>query len=155
MIDILDNQITSKEEIYKELLTLDFYYGETDMPDKPPTGMISNLNKTQFTFQTINKFCEQQDCLKELKLDRAYVNIFSPREHAFFHWDDAVKTVIYYPNLDWNINEGGETKFVSDNNTLLSVLPVPGRIIIFDSKIWHCATSFQNSHRFSVVFKFI
>ena len=155
LIDIFDNQIKFKEKIHKELLTLNYFYGETDNLDTPPTGMISNLNHKQFTFETINSFCKTQDCFKNLKLMRAYVNLFAPREYCFFHSDeDANKTLIYYPNLDWDLNEGGETKFVSDNNTLVSVLPVSGRIIIFDSKIVHCATSFKDRHRFSVVFKF-
>tara|TARA_R100001510_G_scaffold30774_1_gene27483 strand:- start:2174 stop:2656 length:483 start_codon:yes stop_codon:yes gene_type:complete len=155
LIDIFDNQIKDKEKIYKELLSYDYFYGETDNLNQAPTGMVSDLNKKQYTFKIIDKFCKKQDYLENLKLVRAYVNIFSPREYCFFHSDeDANKTLIYYPNLDWDLNEGGETKFVSDNNTLVSVLPVPGRIIIFDSKIVHCATSFKDRHRFSVVFKF-
>lgn len=156
MIDILDNQINNKEEIYKELLSLDYYYGEVDNFDSPPTGMVSTLNKKSITYKSMLDICKKQDSLTGLKLNRAYVNLFSPREYCFFHPDgDATKTFIYYPNLDWDLNEGGETKFVSDNHTLVSILPVSGRIIIFDSHIVHCATSFKDRHRFSVVLKWI
>ncbi len=157
MLDVLDNKIANTKEIYDEVISMPYYYGEKDQPEKEPTGLISYLHEKSITYRSIKKFIKNEKSLKKFYIYRAYVNIFSPREICSFHQDDyqhlKSKTLLYYANLDWNIENGGETKFVSENNTLISVLPVPGRIIIFDADMKHSASSFTNKHRFTVAFK--
>lgn len=158
MIDIFDNRIEKVKEIFEEIINLPYYYGETDNLDSYPTGMVSELNRNHQAYQELLKFCKKENLLSKLKINRAYVNIFAPSENANYHVDsdqDNYKTILYYPHLDFNINEGGETKFVSENNTLVSILPIPGRIIVFNSNLKHTASPFKNKHRFSIAVKLI
>tara|TARA_R100001460_G_scaffold25385_4_gene51022 strand:+ start:1310 stop:2170 length:861 start_codon:yes stop_codon:yes gene_type:complete len=50
-------------------------------------------------------------------------------------------TVMYYLNNTWDLNLGGETVFydVDRQDIQKSVIPKPGRIVIFDGLIEHCA----------------
>jgi len=55
------------------------------------------------------------------------------------HTDNAEYTLLYYPNLHWDIRFGGETVFFSEDLTEIEYtsLYVPGRVIIFDGSIPH------------------
>jgi hypothetical protein len=87
-------------------------------------------------------------------MTRFYINCFAPSENPYFHTDGQVGTTfLYYPNLSWDLDDGGETQFVIANE-LYGVLPIPNRMIYFDANIFHKATSFRNEHRFSVAVKY-
>lgn len=155
MLEIFDNKINNINEIYEELIRLPYYYGERDAAEYAPTGMFSNLNTDSITYKSINNFLSKCEPLQNKTIIRAYVNLFIPRENANFHVDGKEgMTLLYYANTDFDLNEGGETKFLSNNNTLLSVLPLPGRIVVFPAESNHTASSFKNKHRFTVAFKF-
>ena len=49
-------------------------------------------------------------------------------------------------------NDLGETFFIIDDE-IYGVLPVPGRIIIFDSEVWHKATPLRDDDRYTVALK--
>ena len=155
MIQILDNKIPDMDKIYEELKTLPYYYGEVDQEDYYPTGMTTELSVNNNTYTSLKNFISNSEVLKNKTIIRSYVNLFVPKETANYHVDgDEGTTLLYYANLDYDINEGGETKFVTENNTLTSVLPLPGRIVIFPAVLQHTASSFKNKHRFTVAFKF-
>ena len=155
MLEIFDNKISNINEIYHELTRLPYYYGDRDAPEYDPTGMTSTLSTDSITYTSILNFLSKCDPLKDKTIVRAYVNLFIPKENANFHVDgDEGMTLLYYANPDFDFNEGGETKFLSNNNTLLSVLPVPGRVVVFPAEFQHTASSFKNKHRFTVAFKF-
>jgi len=155
MIKIIDNQIQDKEAIFVEVKGLPYFYGERDNPKDLPTGLVSEITNVHYCYRAIHSFIKKNDFLKNKKITRSYVNYFSPKENANFHIDDySGYTLLYYPNLEYDLNEGGETKFLSENNTLVSVLPIPGRIAVFDASISHSASSFKTQPRFTVVFKF-
>jgi Rps23 Pro-64 3,4-dihydroxylase Tpa1-like proline 4-hydroxylase len=58
--------------------------------------------------------------------------------HGDWHVDDQI-TILYHANYDWNTDWGGENFFYNDNATQISqaVQYVPGRVIVFDSRIPH------------------
>jgi len=94
------------------------------------------------------------DSLSEYKPYRMYINCFAPNENPFFHKDgDSGFTVLYYPNLDWDINEQGETQFLI-NEEIRGILPIPNRLVKFDATILHRATCFRTKHRFTVAIKY-
>lgn len=66
--------------------------------------------------------------------------------------DCIVLTVLYYCNIRWNMDDGGETIFCDDNgDPEIAVGFKPSRVIIFDSHIPHkpCFTkSNENDPRF-------
>ena len=155
MLEIFDNKIKDIDKIYKELKKLPYYYGEVDDINYEPTGLTSELSEDSFTYKSIKSFIFENEVLRNKTILRSYVNLFLPREQPNYHTDgDVGTTLLYYANLYYDINEGGETKFVTENNTLTSVLPLPGRIVIFPAVLQHTASSFKNKHRFTVAFKF-
>jgi len=156
-----ENSSETVKEIFMEIVNLSYHYGEQDNEDTPPTGMVADLPSggSNKAFATLTEFYKEGSLGDHNKhfprLDRAYVNLFAPRELPFYHPDGDCMTLLYYANPVWNWNEGGETKFINEaNRDVESVAPVPGRIVIFDGRARHTATSFRTMHRFTVALKY-
>jgi Rps23 Pro-64 3,4-dihydroxylase Tpa1-like proline 4-hydroxylase len=160
MIKIFDNFFTEDEFniIYSSSIHAPYYYGELDCDGVPPTGMISDLKEDMDAYNIIlNKILSLNNKLDKEKVYRVYINCFAPMEHPHFHCDCDQNVVgitfLYYLNKIWHIDDGGETQFLM-NDQITGVLPLPNRMIAFDSRILHKATSFKNKHRFSIAIKF-
>ena len=181
-IQTFDNVFSENilEKMVTECWRLDYRYGASDSNsegEKIPTGLTTmgiDYSET-FWYRKLWRFCE--DNIPELDdwtLARHHVNLFAPNENARYHTDqDRYKgrTVLFYANLYWDINELGETKFlVSDSQKfkgdiktsgdgsypiVLSIAPIPGRVIIFNGAIQHSATALRQEHRFTPTFQFI
>ena len=83
-----------------------------------------------------------------------YVNCFAPNENPYFHTDgDNGLTFLYYPNMDWDLQEGGETQFYI-NDDIYGITPIPNRMVVFDANIQHRATTFRNQYRFTLAIKY-
>ena len=158
--EVFDSVFSIKKinEIFEEVQRLPYTYGEQDNRDTPPTGMISEMSLAQktSTVKTLTEFYKTTEYFKKFPcLSRAYVNMFSPGEVPYYHTDGACMTMIYYANSVWDWDEGGETKIINyGDNTVDSIPPIPGRVLIFDGKHKHTATSFRSSHRFTVALKY-
>lgn len=68
-------------------------------------------------------------------------------------------TVMYYLNKEWNLERGGETVFYDNyqEDIFKSIIPKPGRVLIFDGMIEHCARDFlktTNDLRMVLTFKY-
>jgi len=154
-IQIYDNVISLEENniIYNQLLYKgNYHYGEVDDDDHPPTGMVCSLdNDTTNKFVSIAK--EKNSFTKELSVNRVYANLFSPKENPYFHQDESVITALFYVNPPTSYDEGGETQFIVDDN-VFGLLPKPCRLVLFDGKIPHRATSFRTIPRITVAIKF-
>lgn len=97
------------------------------------------------------------DTIGERTLVRAYVNGYTFGTDAYYHKDDiwlqqefgedvVSETVLIYLNEEWNRDWGGETNFIDDNDEIIaSVLPKRNRCVVFDSDMWHRATSVSRS----------
>ena len=167
----IDNVLKRSEVelINTELPNLNYIVGEKDTPTTPPVGMVADYSQS-LGHPLLQKVAEKIDCLQDLKLQRSYVNLFSPGQNAYYHQDDSKYTLMYYPNLEWQINDGGETKFILDNehtkmpgidfeNTdklpvILGIAPIPNRLVLFEGDIPHSATGFRNGYRYTCVFKY-
>ena len=156
MLKIYDNQIQNKEDIFKEICSLPYNFGETDNVDSKPTGLTTELSETTLTYKSIHAIVKENETLKDKIIHRSFVNLFIPGEYANYHTDGSSKeyTLLYYANLNFDLDEDGETKFLSENNTLSSILPIPGRIIVFPADYKHTASPYRTQHRFTVAFKF-
>lgn len=99
-----------------------------------------------------------------LKIERVYASA-SPygtvnESHKDYKTDsNGGITVMYYLNHDWDLSLGGETVFYDINNYDIqkSVIPKPGRVLIFDGLIEHCArdvTRNFNDLRMVLTFKY-
>lgn len=83
---------------------------------------------------------------KEIEIIRQHVNISNFETVDIIHKDcdhkdDDHYTIIHYANNLWNLNWHGETVFYDDSQKGIkfSSILIPGRLIIFDSRIYHSA----------------
>jgi SM-20-related protein len=66
-------------------------------------------------------------------------------------------TVMYYLNSFWDLNFAGETVFIDNGEIIKSIIPKPGRVIVFDGNIEHCAREVRrdvNDLRMVLTFKY-
>ena len=156
-IEIRDNFL--EEEYFKGVLEYclhsSYTYGEWDMNDTPPTGMVHEIGKKEKIYKLLSSQIKKvYPQVRKLNLDRMYVNCFAPSENPYFHTDgDKGVTFLYYVNDQWTLNDGGETQILIDDE-IRGVLPIPNRIIGFNATLLHRATSFRNMHRFTLAVKF-
>ena len=98
-----------------------------------------------------------------LKLDRCYASA-SPYGTVHEIHTDYVEphqgiTVMYYLNSNWDFQLGGETVFfdIFKKDIIKSIIPKPGRVIVFDGGYPHCARETVrnfNDLRMVVTFKY-
>lgn len=129
------------------------------------------IYKLDFKNKIEKKFKEKTESLLKylnlfdlLKFSRAYAsaNTYGTvhESHRDYNIDsNGGITVMYYLNHNWNIDYSGETVFYSndDQEIKYSVIPKPGRIIVFDGTIKHCARDTRrdvNDLRLVLTFKY-
>ena len=122
-----------------------------------------DLNNMKFLeipeIQPILKYVEGYD------IQQIRVNLSTLNDKNHFHSDGnntkaSIKTLIYYPNMKWNIEWGGHTLFADESISDIEycTLYKPGRIILFDGSIPHCIlppTNLAPSYRYSFVIQYI
>lgn len=142
------------EYVYRYCLTSSYTYGETDTDTTPPTGMVHEIKKTQRIYKLFNKKIQEIFVNpKDVNIYRMYVNCFAPSEKPYFHTDgDKGITFLYYVNDSWQLDDGGETQIIIDNE-IKGILPIPNRLVGFDANLLHKATTFRNKHRFTIAIK--
>lgn len=105
-----------------------------------------------------------KDYLDGYNIIQSRINISTLNDRNRFHVDGNMhnfedRTLLYYPNLEWNLEWGGYTIFSDENMKEVEYCNayVPGRVLIFDGKIPHCIaapTNLAPSWRFTVAVKF-
>lgn len=158
---IYDNIFTNSEtEKYMNiLLKCPLRYGERDTLEAKPTGLTCDFTDPDDRYspmlnKILSKIYEKEPLLKNMKLFRTYINLFLPEEIPYFHIDgDDTVTCMVYVNPPTDYDEGGETQFILGGE-INCVRSIPGRLVIFDGKIKHRATSFRSIPRITLVFKF-
>jgi hypothetical protein len=157
MLTVYNGVFTPEEnlKLYNSILYgKNFTYGEVDSYDTPPTGMVYDLSCDDQLYGTFYKAVARNWVeVEKLNLQRAYVNLFLPNENPYFHNDGNVITCLFYINPEYDINEGGETQFIIDDN-IIGIKAKPARLVVFDGKIVHRATSFRKHPRLTVALKF-
>jgi hypothetical protein len=72
------------------------------------------------------------------------MNLCTTSDKYFYHTDGKPGdlTLLYYANVEWDINWEGETPFASDDLKHIEYASpyTPGRVIIFDASIPHKST---------------
>jgi hypothetical protein len=149
---IYDNFLgaAKQQQVFKDCHDLVYKMGETDRPDCPPIGMVSQL---EFDIMGIPDLVEQKLNRPVGSLIRYYVNYYAPNENPYFHDDGDCVTCLYYPTPINDYDEGGETQFLIDNQ-IRGILHVPDRLIEFDGRVPHKANSFRSSYRFTIALKY-
>lgn len=73
---------------------------------------------------------------------RCYYNCFRKGDRPSYHKDFGRFTYMFYLNQEWNQLWGAPTKFKKTKFSFSrSIFPVPGRLVIFDSTLWHKGTA--------------
>lgn len=122
---------------------------------------FKNKIEKNFKNQT-NNILKKLNLSDLLKIERCYAsaNLYGTVHQS--HRDYALDsnggiTVMYYLNNNWNLNYAGETVFYHNGEILKSIIPKPGRVIIFDGTIEHCARDIRrdvNDLRMVLTFKY-
>lgn len=99
------------------------------------------------------------DHVRDLKLEKAIVNLSTPSDTYFAHCHVEKKVVLYYANLYWHSYWHGETLFYSDDlsEIELAIRYTPGRIIVFDGTTPHAIrpqSSLADNFRFTYAMVF-
>lgn len=134
------------------LKTLRHWKPEVDFAGAAPVGETCDLPSTSTAYQAI---------VHELKklfpvpwtVDRFYVNRFMAKEVPQFHEDGEVITCVYYADPgNWTPDHHGETQLLI-NGEIRGILPLPNRMLVFDGRLLHRATSFQTRTRHTIAAK--
>ena len=159
LVRVSDNYFTDRQHrfIFNYCMTCSYQYGEVDNDKTPPTGMIHNIPETEEVYPMIEKRIAQSmgPDVERYNLYRMYINCFAPKEIAYFHTDgsEGELTFLYYPNMEWKPDDGGETQ-IYDSDFIKGVPPIPNRMVMFDASLLHRATSFRDTHRFTIAIKY-
>ena len=110
---------------------------------------------------TARKLLDQQYPNQRFDLFRSYINMSHYGDLEYPHRDCHPNgndiTILYYVNITWDYQWGGETMFYENGDTRLAVLPTPGRFLIFPGSIEHIGTiptRACNKSRFSLALKY-
>ena len=101
----------------------------------------------------------------EYYVTRRFINAFkfgdASKAHTdvFFKGSDENKTALIYCNKEWDVNWGAETVFLdkvsADAEIVKSVIPRPGRLLLYQANLPHCArvpNSLFPYYRYSLVY---
>jgi hypothetical protein len=160
--EIVDNFLSDDEHqlVLSECISMSYEWGESEGPQYPPSGMISEIDEGVQVYESlvssINKTFKQ---FSNRTPTNCYVNLFAPKENSYYHNDAQPgytgTTFVYYPQMIFDNNDGGET-FIYDkvDDLTIAVPPKPNRILRFKTPVLHKATPFNTRHRFTVVVKY-
>ena len=151
MIQILDNVFNNKD--------IDTFYGEfRDFTAWKFTGGVGEKNWRKFDLildkehPVHSKLFKKSDEIFKKTLPSLasthsckynYASGYVFGTHHELHSDypkDWGITVMFYLNKVWDVSYGGETIFINNSGDITnSVIPKPGRVVIFDGSIPHAA----------------
>lgn len=165
-LHIVDNQFTRSE-----LRSIHYYCCSSSFRLMQRSDILNHqrdlrfasyLSKEQLLMMrvvpSLDKVCK--DLNIKLYLTNYYINHYSQISYVSKHTDDVEDgciSILIFCNYYWDETWGGELKVYEENSTTnKSIDFVPGRIIIFDSKIEHKVlplTPFAEQDRFSLAIK--
>lgn len=166
-IFIIDNAVTytEQEKFYNAVVHESYKIGfeDTDAVERLSNKYLhcswSPENLYNSGFRDILAKTKLWDKVNTLALKRITINLSVPSDTYFPHCHHNQWSLIYYANLDWKTEWGGETLFYDNtlSNIVFASAYIPGRIILFDGEIPHSIKS-QNDlaphYRFSLALFF-
>lgn len=110
-----------------ERLTNQYLHSEYSYNNYVDSGFKNILEKTEL-------FDKIKD--KDFRLN---INLSTPSDSYFPHTHKNSWSIIYYANLDWRPEWGGETMFYNEDLSEIIYASVykPGKLILFDGEIPH------------------
>ena len=171
MIKVFDNFLEQNdiETLHKVLWDSDWYLQGTDYPmsdlNQRGWAFIKYMNLDEEKQPIYKKILSKIQNLPELEnmvCSRVLRNAYKFSDVIGLHRDTGYDiTALVFGNKEWKLNWGSETIFTNeeteDAEIIQSVIPKPGRLLIFDSDIPHTgrvpSSSFPH-YRYSLVFNF-
>jgi hypothetical protein len=108
------------------------------------THLVSNYSDedvNHFGIFGFKSFAPVADLLNGYTQHRTYLNLCTTSDRYFYHTDgnENELTLLYYANVEWNVNWEGETPFASDDLQHIEYASpyVPGRVVLFNASIPH------------------
>ena len=146
--------------------TLRYQRKEKSRPDVPPSAASADID---FAVLATDAFFIRLKTLAEkmfgepLRNQRAYVNNSVYGDTYYVHRDCTAHrqhvTALYYANLEWQADWGGETIFYNDDREAeVVVSPKPGRLVIARGAILHrgtVPTRACHEERFTIAYKLL
>ena len=134
-----------------------------DVPASASSADIADALLTTDPFFMRLKSVAQEMIGEVLRDQRAYVNNSVYGDMYYAHRDCSVQarhvTALYYANLDWQPDWGGETIFYNDNEDAeVVVSPRPGRLVVARGAILHrgtVPTRACHEERYTIAYKML
>lgn len=173
MIEVFDNFLDDNEieELYDVLWNADWYLKGTDysLSNRNDRGWsltkysILEDKSSEIYHKILQKISSHPLINNRYQCARTLRNAYKYGDVLGLHKDEGFDiTAMVYGNREWNLNWGSETIFAEeerqDAEIIKSVIPKPGRLVIFDSLIPHTGrvpSSLFPNYRYSVVYNFV
>ena len=119
---------------------------EKSRPDVPGLAAVSDILPERIPIDpflcSLKRLVEQAFPQEEFADQRAYINCSVHGDGYYMHRDCAVHeqhvTALYYANLEWQPDWGGETIYYNDEEEAeIVVMPRPGRLVLARGAILH------------------
>jgi hypothetical protein len=119
---------------------------EKSRPDVPGLAAVSDISPERIPLDpflcSLKRLVEQAFPQEEFSDQRAYINCSVHGDGYYMHRDCAVHeqhvTALYYANLEWQPDWGGETIYYNDEEEAeIVVMPRPGRLVLARGAILH------------------
>jgi hypothetical protein len=124
--------------------TLPYARSEASLAGMVPTASSAEVPGTPLMadfMARLGRIAEEMFAGERFKPQRAYINHSVYGDTYHMHRDFSAVTVLYYANLVWETDWGGETIYFDDNNDAQVVVsPLPGRMVIARGAILHRGT---------------
>ncbi len=142
--DVIDSQVV--KQIGAEMGALPYVRSEKSRADVPGLVAVSDIALEKIPanpfLRSLKRLVEQAFPQERFSDRRAYVNCSVYGDGYYMHRDcveqEAHVTALYYANLEWHPDWGGETIYYNDEEEAeIVVMPRPGRLVIARGAILH------------------
>lgn len=121
--------------------TLTYARSETSLAGMAPTASSAEVPATPLMTEfmiKLKEIAEEFFAGERFRSQRAYINHSVYGDAYHMHRDESAVTVLYYANLKWESDWGGETiYFDEDSDARVVVSPRPGRLVVARGPILH------------------
>jgi hypothetical protein len=132
------------EAVGQYVKSLAYAKSETSLAGMAPTASSAEVPATPLMadfMARLGRIAEEMFDGERYKPQRAYINHSVYGDAYHMHRDLSATTVLYYANLAWETDWGGETIYFDDNNDAqIVVSPMRGRLVVARGAILHRAT---------------
>lgn len=145
---ICDNMIDPMmvKQIGSVVRSIHYVRKEKSRPGVPGLAAVSDIPTERIAIdpflRSVRQIVEQTFSGERFSDQRAYVNCSIYGDSYYAHRDCAAEerhvTALYYANLEWHPDWGGETIYYNDQEDAeLVVMPNPGRLVIARGAVLH------------------